>query len=267
MAPLILIGFARLSALALSGQEKRVEEYGIHWNFFFTLVGVTLAGVFVEPIVAVMEWALCRAGHALGFSSWPHAGNTAMQGWILATIGLCLAGGYQAWLDAELRVGSAIARRQTGYLWMVRDGARHGLTDMNREGVFGSIGYIGAWCIAAGVARGFMANRPRGQVGWRRVCLGLMGLGAIMAGTGLWVHAGTKGVVGDDALDCSADTSWVFSSYCKSVSRRVVNLPFVLWLTGLNLGLLGSLLGVELVLPLRSQGGSSGGSTGGSRYR
>lgn len=35
--PLLLIGFIRLAAVKSTNYQEHVNEYGIHWNFFFTI--------------------------------------------------------------------------------------------------------------------------------------------------------------------------------------------------------------------------------------
>ena len=42
-APLWLLGFCRLLSVKSTGYHEHVTEYGIHWNFFFTLVIVRVS--------------------------------------------------------------------------------------------------------------------------------------------------------------------------------------------------------------------------------
>jgi phosphatidylinositol glycan class W len=54
---LLLLGGARLLATKGAGYQEHVGEYGVHWNFFFTLAAV-------ELMTSVVPWPLGRAGLA-----------------------------------------------------------------------------------------------------------------------------------------------------------------------------------------------------------
>jgi len=50
-APLLVLGLARLASVTLTGYHGHVTEYGLHWNFFFTLAAVKLWSSLVLPVV------------------------------------------------------------------------------------------------------------------------------------------------------------------------------------------------------------------------
>ena len=38
--PIVVLGALRLASVKLSGYHEHVSEYGLHWNFFFTMASV-----------------------------------------------------------------------------------------------------------------------------------------------------------------------------------------------------------------------------------
>ena len=48
-APLWLLGVCRLVSVKGSGYHEHVTEYGVHWNFFFTLAIVRVSSGFMSP--------------------------------------------------------------------------------------------------------------------------------------------------------------------------------------------------------------------------
>ena len=73
--PILLLGVLRLVAVKLSNYHEHVTEYGIHWNFFFTLAFVKIASDLlttnVRPIVLSFGLlAVYELGLKLGLESW-----------------------------------------------------------------------------------------------------------------------------------------------------------------------------------------------------
>ncbi len=54
VSPMILLGVGRLVATRGANYQLHVSEYGVHWNFFFTMAGVSLASVLFECLVALL---------------------------------------------------------------------------------------------------------------------------------------------------------------------------------------------------------------------
>lgn len=60
-APLLVLGGARLATTLAAGYQEHVGEYGVHWNFFFTVAAVSA----LTLLVWVPERLLAPAGLAV----------------------------------------------------------------------------------------------------------------------------------------------------------------------------------------------------------
>ncbi|XP_026866090.2 phosphatidylinositol-glycan biosynthesis class W protein [Electrophorus electricus] len=133
--PLVLLGILRLVSLKASGYHEHMTEYGIHWNFFFTLA-----------VVRVVASAL--------LSVFP-----VRSSWLLA---LLLSGAYQVVLETtDLKN------------FIIHNNERHGFLQANREGIFSAMGYVAIYL--AGVQVGDYLMRKRTLVkDWLRVVWNLL---------------------------------------------------------------------------------------------
>ena len=77
--PMLILGFLRFASVKASGYHEHVSEYGLHWNFFFTLAFTEIMSslVFVTSfpikwswIVAIMLAACHETYLGLGLSEW-----------------------------------------------------------------------------------------------------------------------------------------------------------------------------------------------------
>jgi phosphatidylinositol glycan class W len=101
--PLLLLGGARLAAVASTGYVVPVSEYGAHWNFFFTLAAVAaLAAAAPAP---ARGGAVATAGMAAA---------------VLAAHGAALASGLAAWLDDMHRGSDLLSQNREGLVSVVR---------------------------------------------------------------------------------------------------------------------------------------------------
>ncbi|XP_043188216.1 phosphatidylinositol-glycan biosynthesis class W protein-like [Amphibalanus amphitrite] len=131
---LAALGAGRLTLVKLSGYHEHVSEYGVHWNFFFTLAIVKL----VAPL-----WLVVLP-----------AGLSAVLAVLVAVL-------QQTVLDAGAEK------------WITAEGPRDGsLIEANREAFVSLPGYVALYLL--GVALGTYLHRPRaGWLRWLGCCVSL----------------------------------------------------------------------------------------------
>ncbi|KAA8574803.1 hypothetical protein MFRU_002g04970 [Monilinia fructicola] len=192
--PLIVLGTIRLYSVKGLDYAEHVTEYGVHWNFFFTLA-------FIPPFVAIFQSA---------FQVIPS----------YALLAIILGSLYQAALE------------YTNLKAFILTAPRTDLLSKNREGIFSFFGYLAIFL--AGQATG-MFVLPRdsmpngGPVAQRRRLLMTMGVWS-----GIWI------------------TLYMFTTSYKyglalSVSRRLANLPYFLWVSAFNCSQLTAFCLVETI--------------------
>lgn len=120
--PLVVLGLGRLASLKMTGYHEHVTEYGVHWNFFFTLA--------VVRVVASVLLALFPVGHS----------------WVFAVL---LGGLYQ------------LALETTGLkAFLTHNNDRTvDFVHANKEGLFSVAGYVAIYM--AGVQIGLYLMKPR----------------------------------------------------------------------------------------------------------
>ena len=183
--PLLILGVVRLYSVKGLDYAEHVSEYGVHWNFFFTLG-------FLPPAVAL-------------FQSMPDIiPSTALLAMILSTC-------YQIVLET------------TSLKSYIFTAARMDLFSQNREGVFSLTGYTSIFLV--GQALGFDIL-PRQYTG-----------GFLFSANAL--HRRNR--VHTKLLLWSAIWVSLYSLVTASkygfgfqVSRRLANLPYVLWVSAFN---------------------------------
>lgn len=184
--PLLVLGVIRLISVKGLDYAEHVTEYGVHWNFFFTL------GL-LPPFVAVFQTA---------FDFVPS----------YALLSLALATGYEIALD------------NTDLGKYILTAPRTDLLSQNREGIFSFIGYLAIFL--AGQSLGTFAL-PRQEPYPKDAS---------------WFTVARRSILGK--LVTSA-TFWTFMFYWSisywyglglrlSVSRRLANMSYFLWVAAFN---------------------------------
>jgi phosphatidylinositol glycan class W len=181
--PLLALGIVRM--LSVKGLEyaEHVTEYGVHWNFFFTL------GL-LPPFVAVFQSALRIIPS--------YAGLAILLGVL-----------YQ------------VALESTNLKAYILTAPRTDLISMNREGIFSFIGYLAIFLAGQDTGMFILPRkvnpRSNSSVGVQRTTLLLT--------MGVWT------LVWMALYFFTTDIKFGAS---LTVSRRLANLPYMLWVVSFN---------------------------------
>ncbi|KAM3601913.1 uncharacterized protein V6R79_021073 [Siganus canaliculatus] len=140
--PLVFLGMGRLVSVKMTGYQEHVTEYGVHWNFFFTL-------------------ALVKVLTSVFFTVLP-----ASHSWLYA---LLMSGFYQFTLE--------MSGLKT-FILHNTDRDRDFL-HANKEGIFSVLSFVAIYM--AGVQVGLYVTQPRSQVRqWMKVIFNLSLASAIL---------------------------------------------------------------------------------------
>jgi phosphatidylinositol glycan class W len=190
--PLLILGFVRLWSVKGVNYAEHVTEYGVHWNFFFTLG-------FLPPFVAVSQTLF-----------------ELIPSYLVIAIGLGTL--YECLLDFT---------RLTAYIITA---PRANLISQNREGIFSFIGYLAIFLAGQGAGIYVLPrentsetqNSSPAEATWRHKIQKLRGT---MIGKLL-----------QSALIYSALFAFttLYQGLNLRVSRRLANLPYVLWISAFN---------------------------------
>jgi len=180
--PLIVLGLIRLYTVKGLDYAEHVTEYGVHWNFFFTLG-------FLPPFVALFQSA---------FEYIPS----------YAGLALLLGAAYQA------------ALKYTSLTHFILLSDRTNLFSQNREGIFSFFGYLAIFL--AGQSAGLtviprnISSTARNSTEQRK---------ALLKTLAVWSAGWSVLFV--------LSTHWKYGLNLN-VSRRLANLPYILWIAAFN---------------------------------
>lgn len=201
--PLLVLGFIRLLSVKNLSYAEHVTEYGVHWNFFFTLA-------FLDPFVEMLDTitALIPSYDILV---------------------LILGVTYQVLLDST---------SLTRYILLSPRGPD--LLSQNREGVFSFAGYLAIFLAGRGLGAAIFApaTAARSNSNLRQP-------------TSFWKEQKPLALaLSWRALLYTALfylTQYPSSLTSVSVSRRLANLPYILWVTAFNASQILLLCGIEML--------------------
>lgn len=192
--PLIVLGFVRLWSVKGLDYAEHVSEYGVHWNFFFTMG-------FVPPFVAVFQ------------SAFQYIPSYEVLAVLLGVV-------YQ------------VVLKYTGLTRLILLSGRGNLLEKNREGVFSFFGYLAIFLAGQGLG---MAVLPRGGGSTSPSSKDGKAKGKVKNG---WEARKTL-LLKLVAWSVGWSTLFMCSIHWKyglnlDVSRRLANLPYVLWIAAFN---------------------------------
>ncbi|CDH48259.1 gpi-anchored wall transfer protein 1 [Lichtheimia corymbifera JMRC:FSU:9682] len=211
--PILTLGFLRFILTKGVDYQEHTSEYGLHWNFFFTLG-------FLPPFVTLASF---------------------MQQWVsFSALAMVIASAYQLALYYGLQS------------WIL-DAPRVDILSANKEGICSFIGYVAIFLL--GLESGMIIFRndlsQSSLVRWLGVKPDApnskhVGVHLMVQACALWTLLGCWWW-----YLCSGDENEMFN-----VSRRMANLPYVIWVVAFNLTLLGWLVWVEYLYPVPGRGPS-----------
>ncbi|KFH43835.1 GPI-anchored wall transfer protein-like protein [Hapsidospora chrysogenum ATCC 11550] len=194
--PLLVLGIIRLLSVKGLDYAEHVSEYGVHWNFFFTL------GL-LPPFVAASQAALAFVpSHA--------------------ALALLISGSYQMLLET------------TDLKAYILTAPRVDLISMNREGIYSFIGYLAIFLAGQDLGMFVIPRklnpRSNSSAGVQRNTL----IMTLAVWTGVWC--------GLYALS----TNYKYG-FALVVSRRLANLPYMLWVAAFNSALVLALCVIDSI--------------------
>ncbi|KAF2470974.1 GPI-anchored wall transfer protein 1 [Lindgomyces ingoldianus] len=192
--PLLVLGVIRLISVKGLDYAEHVTEYGVHWNFFFTLG-------FLPPFVAFFQ------------SAFDIVPSYAVLSCVLGVL-------YEIALDNT---------RLKAYILI---GPRTNLLSQNREGIFSFLGYLAIFLAGQSVGSFILPRQQSLRKDAsivdvvKHTTLGKLMFSALIWSTLFYVSISYYG-------------------FGLSVSRRLANLPYFLWVTSFNTAQLALCCAIE----------------------
>jgi glucosaminylphosphatidylinositol acyltransferase len=196
--PLLILGVARLISVKNLEYAEHVSEYGVHWNFFFTLAILPPALCFLQPILSALP------GPAHGY------------------IGLFLIIIYE------------IILQTTGLKAWALTAPREGLLTQNKEGIVSSVGYLAIFLFGMETG-GFVLPRyiPQGGLLFKMLRILKVNVGSESPRV-LLIASLASCAAFYSLLLVPFYSPRVFPWLSIPISRRLANAPYVLWIGAYN---------------------------------
>ncbi|CAM6087278.1 unnamed protein product [Calypogeia fissa] len=201
--PLLVLGFSRLLLTKGVDYQEHVAEYGVHWNFFFTLAAVALLTSLVH-----IPASYCGA------------------------LGVILLGVYQTILSSGLNE------------YLLSSERRPNLISLNKEGIFSILGYWSIYLISVQLGHYliFPPERILRQNDDTSTKARRKGRRTGTVSSSLTIYVWV--------LDAFLWILAIFGEvYIERISRRMCNLPYVIFVFAMNLEVIAIFLTADVFLP------------------
>ena len=181
--PLLVLGLIRLYSIKGLDYAEHVSEYGVHWNFFFTLA-------LLPPSVAFVQ----------ALPTWPLSMD------MIAVVVSCI---YQMVLDS------------TSVTAYILTAPRESLFSQNREGLISNFGYLSVFLVGQAVGLDILPST-----------------GSKISRSIFGYHSGrpllTRLLIWSTWFSVLLFLAISYKVLGLQVSRRLANLPYVLWVSAFN---------------------------------
>ncbi|KAG2006940.1 GPI-anchored wall transfer protein 1 [Coprinopsis cinerea AmutBmut pab1-1] len=206
--PVILLGVARVLAVKGTEYPEHVTEYGVHWNFFITLAVVPILQTLLHPVLVYLP---------------------------ISMVGVLVG------------LGQQLALSQLGLRDYVLNAPRDNIISQNKEGIISVVGYLAIHLL--GLSAGTMVLPPSPSFFRRRQQALAEQRSSKEAKTQIEeLDFSSPRQLGKTATElCSyAILWWAFLGLTRllkvggvwgdegGASRRMVNLPYILWVAAYN---------------------------------
>ncbi|KAL8883460.1 MAG: hypothetical protein Q9192_007152 [Flavoplaca navasiana] len=195
--PLFMLGLVRLYSIKGLDYAEHVSEYGVHWNFFFTLALLPAFAAIIQTLPRSLFSALFIA--------------------LSATLV------YQVVLDT------------TSLKAYILTAPRDSLLSQNREGVFSFVGYFGIFLIGQAVGLDILPRRKFSSA-------------IFVSGSSPKHQILTRLLLWSAWFSVLLFLALSYKTFGLLVSRRLANLPYVLWVSAFNCAQLVLFCAIEVLM-------------------
>ena len=198
--PLLGLGIVRLMSVKNLDYAEHVSEYGVHWNFFFTLALLPMASAFLQPLIS------------------------ALPGPSYAVVGLSIATLFE------------IILQRTGLKAWALTARRDSLLSQNKEGVVSSIGYLAIFLLGVDTGSYLL---PRYSPYPSSTLVSLLRWGRFHESKAQSARIHLLTLLARNAFLYSILLlpffyPSLFPSLSIPISRRLANAPYILWVASFN---------------------------------